>query len=763
MSTTYTFYYKYAGSSDYEVWQSIEVNDPATNDGLVIPDASELGTVHDGSTSFKGWNNYPNSTYVAFSNMWHINNTYPKTYYAVFNSWDDIHYKDDDDSLITSEYQEITGTINDGSGEIRIIAQDPIKDGYTFLGWLPIESSALPEGYTGPYYKYKEYCSVDSDHELYAYWQANTYTVTFYKNNGTGDSTAGTGGPEQGITLSTLPSEGDYSFDHWNIHSDNSGTSYNAGTDFYPTQDMSLYAIWKYEYTSATYSDAAVIRSDSSGLDDELGSCAKIRFNCVWPKTGGDPIESILHVGCIKDGQTIVNENYEVSDDGEADFPLVDGLVNLPLFNGPFELTEDYTFNIEIIPDSGSSQGRASTSFNLYMSSAHFIVDVNEDGTRWAFGGVATNATGSDNFISGVEMNVPFIDGFSVAETLKGREFFKVDNEIETISGTAVTLTDSESGTLTKDLSSLIGSGTVSFDINMQYLCTGYITPKDNPNIGSIHYRNGFLTWLTTMNFNVSEDKTENVVYAFYIGSSVIDVSIQIQYTASNQTLVITPTHTESTAIRSTTTSLTQYQPKEYFAIPVIEFGTPPGAKDTNIWKGFYTDGEKRKIFELPNKTNNISIGYGAYEFINGGGALTGGNTNIYGRGIKLQTVEGIDIRTSSGQIASLDTNGKLNVTGDLTVNNIPVLLRNQYYWGGATGTKTFELPSSAITMILIGQVNGNVNNTGLYIAVAHGTTGTVAAIKASNSATVSINKTTLTITTSATWMTCTLLEMPLY
>ena len=673
MATTYRFYYKNSESTEYELWQEITVDLPYAKDGTAIPDATALGNEQGGNTSLKGWSIIPDRLAINFYNGDYITNSTPNLY-AVFNTYTvAVQYINGDSTA--EETQEFVSSCNYiGTGTTTITINNLTKKGYSFLGWAPQQTGAQQ------YYVQYNSVSLEVDNEdkaqLYAYWEPNTYTVSFYTNYNTSQLiTTKNGTPESSVSLNLgedEPERSDYLLMGWNTQPNGTGTAYTVNDTIFPEENINLYAVWQYNYSAATYTDAIVIRSDLNGSPEETGTCATISFNCNWPKLGTSLLQSNLRIYCEKDNQIIVDQTYQVTD-SESTIPLTNGLVG-PLTFETFALDKEYTFEITIEPiDRGDDESRASTQFTLYLSNVSFIVDVNEDGSRLAFGGVATSSTGSEDFISGVEMRIPFIDEIQVNETLKGSQIFKVTNEIETIDGTATDLSDSVVGSLTKDLSSLISSTTSTFDITMRCVChSTWPSIKTKPNIGQLQLiQNIIVLWSATLNFDKSTDKTETVTFAFYSKNVLVNATITIQYTASNNIIVITPTYVsaDSSTIQ-VTTQLSKFQPKEYFAIPIIEFGTAPGAKDTNIWKGFYTDGEKRKIFELPNKTNNISIGYGAYEFINGGGTLTGGNTNIYGRGIKLQTVEGLDFRTSSGQIASLSANGNFTTIGTIIDGN---------------------------------------------------------------------------------------------
>jgi len=78
------------------------------------------------------------------------------------------------------------------------------------------------------------------------------YTVTFNINGGTGTTPINrTVSPITGTTLpdSSGFSKGNYTFGGWNTSSTGNGTNYNAGSTYYPTGTITLYARWTYKVT----------------------------------------------------------------------------------------------------------------------------------------------------------------------------------------------------------------------------------------------------------------------------------------------------------------------------------------------------------------------------------------------------------------------------------------------------------------------------------------------------------------------------------
>ena len=123
------------------------------------------------------------------------------------------------------------------------------KTGYAFTGW-----NTKADG-TGTSYNDKGAIQSESDITLYAQWEvANKYTVTFYANNGTNNST--TQGMPDSIAMklnkNTFTKTG-YTFTGWNTKADGTGTSYTDEQSVSLSNDLTLYAQWEINKYTITF------------------------------------------------------------------------------------------------------------------------------------------------------------------------------------------------------------------------------------------------------------------------------------------------------------------------------------------------------------------------------------------------------------------------------------------------------------------------------------------------------------------------------
>ena len=140
---------------------------------------------------------------------------------------------------------------NGGSGEMaaetvtygvatRLPENSFTREKYTFTGW-----NTKADG-SGTSYGDRETVSFTEDTVLYAQWKAESYTLSFDPNGGSGEMAAET--VTYGVAT-RLPenifTREKYSFTGWNTKADGSGTSYGDRATVSFTEDTVLYAQWE--------------------------------------------------------------------------------------------------------------------------------------------------------------------------------------------------------------------------------------------------------------------------------------------------------------------------------------------------------------------------------------------------------------------------------------------------------------------------------------------------------------------------------------
>jgi uncharacterized repeat protein (TIGR02543 family) len=102
----------------------------------------------------------------------------------------------------------------------------------------------------------------DNNVTLYAIWTADTYTLTYDANGGTGNEPVDANSPYTvGATVTVLGNVGSpaltklyHTFTGWNTAANGSGTAYSASDVFnMPDNNVTLYAIWTADSYAITY------------------------------------------------------------------------------------------------------------------------------------------------------------------------------------------------------------------------------------------------------------------------------------------------------------------------------------------------------------------------------------------------------------------------------------------------------------------------------------------------------------------------------
>ncbi len=123
----------------------------------------------------------------------------------------------------------------------------PKRTGYTFKGYYTAANGGGTQYYTASGSSARNY-DIASAKTLYAYWTANTYTVTFDKQEGTGGTSSATATYDEAMPAITLPKRTGYIFNGY-YTGQNGGTRYydasgksQRNCDF--TSAKTLYAYW---------------------------------------------------------------------------------------------------------------------------------------------------------------------------------------------------------------------------------------------------------------------------------------------------------------------------------------------------------------------------------------------------------------------------------------------------------------------------------------------------------------------------------------
>lgn len=148
----------------------------------------------------------------------------------------------------------------------------PTRTGYTFKGWATSASGSVTYNAGASY-------TANASVTLYAVWQANTYTVKYNANGGTGAPSAQTKTHGATLTLSsTKPTRASvvddgvttsYTFKGWATSSTATTVAYTAGAKYTANESITLYAVWVKTSTVTEY-DITYNTNGGSGVSSQI-------------------------------------------------------------------------------------------------------------------------------------------------------------------------------------------------------------------------------------------------------------------------------------------------------------------------------------------------------------------------------------------------------------------------------------------------------------------------------------------------------------
>lgn len=165
---------------------------------------------------------------------------------------------------------------------LTLSSTKPTRTGYSFLGWSTSSTATSATYSAGGSYPSTSNAAVT----LYAVWKANTYTVKYNANGGTGAPGNQTKTYGQTLTLSTTkPTRLNYNFKGWGTSASATTATYASGGSYTANAAITLYAVWELAYVKPTLSNITVERCDSDGVVTDEGTYARINFDWSTFKT----------------------------------------------------------------------------------------------------------------------------------------------------------------------------------------------------------------------------------------------------------------------------------------------------------------------------------------------------------------------------------------------------------------------------------------------------------------------------------------------
>lgn len=279
---------------------------------------------------------------------------------------------------------KITFNANGGSGApgqqtkyygktLTLSSTKPTRTGYTFQGWGTSASGSVVYASGGSY-------TTNASDTLYAIWKANTYTVSYNANGGSGAPGNQTKTYGVNLTLSsTKPTRTNYNFLGWGTSAGSTTVAYASGASYTANAAITLYAIWELAYTKPIITNFVVQRCNSSGTATESGTYVKATFNWASDRTA-----TAIYVQWRLATSTTWS-SASITPSGTS------GSVSKVVGSGGISTESSYVVRA-YVSDSGGTTYTSETS----IGTVKFPIDVKSGGTGVAFGKVAETANIAD-------------------------------------------------------------------------------------------------------------------------------------------------------------------------------------------------------------------------------------------------------------------------------------------------------------------------------------------------------------------------------
>lgn len=245
---------------------------------------------------------------------------------------------------------------------IKISTVKPTRTGYTFQGWGTSATTTTVRYNPGDTF------GSDTDTTIYAIWKADTYTVSYNANGGTGAPGNQTKTYGVNLTLSsTKPTRTNYTFKGWGTSAGSTSVAYASGASYTANAAIMLYAIWELAYTAPVISNVQIDRSDSDGTLNDDGKYGKVSFDWQLDTANSGGIKSIT-IQYKKTSSTGSYINLTETASGTS------GSVTRVFGSGVLDVDSAYDVLITVTDQKGSSQ------YHGIMSATKYIMDFSPQG-----------------------------------------------------------------------------------------------------------------------------------------------------------------------------------------------------------------------------------------------------------------------------------------------------------------------------------------------------------------------------------------------
>lgn len=285
---------------------------------------------------------------------------------------------------------------------LTLSSTKPTRTGYTFQGWATSAGGGVA-------YQPGQAYGNDANITLYAVWKANTWTVKYNANGGSGAPADQTKIYGQTLKLSsTKPTRLDYNFKGWatsKANADKGTVAYAAGANYTSNAAITLYAVWELAYVRPRITNLTISRCDSAGNISESGTYLRYDFNWATDLTG-------VYIQCQWKPQTAAwGSSSQKSTTILSNSSSKSGTITKKVVgSGAVSAEQSWTARVYIYDSKGTSY--ATYSSDVSIGTTKYPIDVRKQGAGIAFGKVAESDNLADfefpaQFRNGLKLKTP--------------------------------------------------------------------------------------------------------------------------------------------------------------------------------------------------------------------------------------------------------------------------------------------------------------------------------------------------------------------
>lgn len=385
-----------------------------------------------GTTSVSGTGKYGYSSYYTKNVAYGSNFTLGSTAYAQYTGSQTYRSQISGSTKIATaptKTYTITYNANGGSGApgkqtktygktLKLSTTKPTRTGYTFQGWGTSASGSVVYAAGANY-------TANASDTLYAIWKANTYTVTYNANGGSGAPSNQT--KTYGVTLklsSTKPTRTNYNFLGWGTSAASTTVSYAPGANYTGNSAITLYAIWELAYSEPTITNLIADRCNALGELSDEGQYAKVVFNWQIDAINSGGLTDVV-IQWKQSSETEWNSTTAVSG-GTVTSGTVDKVI------GGNTLDTEYDYDIQVVV----TDAKGNATYSIVLPAMKYIIDFLSGGNGVAIGKPAYREGFDIAMDTYFNHNVALLNNIWLQGELSSGEFQNIcrmneDNQVE--------------------------------------------------------------------------------------------------------------------------------------------------------------------------------------------------------------------------------------------------------------------------------------------------------------------------------------------